>query len=84
MAQEQIVNGQSGTESEEDVNIINVNEDGLWYIIQTYSGYENRVKVDLEQRIRSMDMMERIFNVVVPTEDEIEISDCQTLIEYQS
>ena len=52
MAREQVVNGQSGTESEEDVNIINVNEDGLWYIIQTYSGYENRVKVDLEQRIR--------------------------------
>ena len=77
MAQEQIVNGQSGTESEEDVNIINVNEHGLWYIIQTYSGYENRVKVDLEQRIRSMDMMERIFNVVVPTEDEIEIRDGQ-------
>ncbi|MCH2658306.1 MAG: transcription termination/antitermination protein NusG [Dehalococcoidia bacterium] len=77
MAQEQIINGQSGTESQENANIINVNENGLWYIIQTYSGYENRVKVDLEQRIRSMDMMERIFNVVVPTEDEIEIRDGQ-------
>lgn len=48
-----------------------------WYIVQTYSGYENKVKVDLEQRIRSMDMSERIFNVVVPTEDEIEIRDGQ-------
>jgi transcriptional antiterminator NusG len=48
-----------------------------WYIVQTYSGYENKVKVDLEQRIRSMDMSDRIFNVVVPTEDEIEIRDGQ-------
>ena len=48
-----------------------------WYIVQTYSGYENKVKVDLEQRIRSMDMAERIFHVIVPTEDEIEIRDGQ-------
>lgn len=48
-----------------------------WYIVQTYSGYENKVKLDLEQRIRSMDMSDRIFNVVVPTEDEIEIRDGQ-------
>jgi transcription termination/antitermination protein NusG len=48
-----------------------------WYIVQTYSGYENKVKVDLEQRIRSMDMSDRIFHVVVPTEDEIEIRDGQ-------
>lgn len=48
-----------------------------WFIVQTYSGYENKVKVDLEQRIRSMDMSDRIFYVVVPTEDEIEIRDGQ-------
>ena len=48
-----------------------------WYIVQTYSGYENKVKLDLEQRIRSMDMSDRIFHVVVPTEDEIEIRDGQ-------
>ena len=48
-----------------------------WYIVQTYSGYENKVKVDLEQRIKSMDMSERIHQVVVPTEDEIEIRDGQ-------
>jgi transcriptional antiterminator NusG len=48
-----------------------------WYIVQTYSGYENKVKLDLEQRIRSMDMSDRIFNVIVPTEDEIEIRDGQ-------
>jgi transcription termination/antitermination protein NusG len=48
-----------------------------WFIVQTYSGYENKVKVDLEQRIKSMDMSQRIHQVVVPTEDEIEIRDGQ-------
>jgi transcriptional antiterminator NusG len=53
------------------------NDGRAWYIVQTYSGYENKVKVDLEQRIKSMDMSERIHQVVVPTEDEIEIRDGQ-------
>ncbi|MSQ14716.1 MAG: transcription termination/antitermination protein NusG [Dehalococcoidia bacterium] len=48
-----------------------------WYVIHTYSGYENKVKANLEQRIRSMDMEGKIFQVVVPTEDEIEIRDGQ-------
>jgi transcriptional antiterminator NusG len=48
-----------------------------WYVIHTYSGYENRVKNNLEQRIRSMDVADKIFQVVVPTEDEIEIRDGQ-------
>jgi len=53
-------------------------EDGRqWYVIHTYSGYENRVKVNLEQRIRSMDMSDKIFQVVIPTEDEIEVKDGQ-------
>ena len=48
-----------------------------WYIVQTYSGYENKVTLDLEQRVKSMDMSERIHQIVVPTEDEIEIRDGQ-------
>lgn len=48
-----------------------------WYVIHTYSGYENRVKVNLEQRIRSMDMSDKIFQVVIPTEEEIEVKDGQ-------
>ncbi|MCX6020741.1 MAG: transcription termination/antitermination protein NusG [Chloroflexi bacterium] len=48
-----------------------------WYVIHTYSGYENRVKVNLEQRIRSMDMLDKIFQVVIPTEEEIEVKDGQ-------
>src|SRR5437899_3447545 len=44
-----------------------------WYVIHTYSGYENKVKTNLEHRISSMDMGDKIFQVLVPTEEEIEI-----------
>ncbi len=44
-----------------------------WYVIHTYSGYEERTKSNLEMRIDSMDMSDRIFQVIVPTENEIEI-----------
>ena len=43
-----------------------------WYIIQTYSGYENAVKSDLERRVESMGMSDYIFRVVVPEETVIE------------
>ncbi len=45
----------------------------FWYAIHTYSGYENKVKVHLEARIKAMEMKDRIFRVVVPTEEEVEI-----------
>lgn len=48
-----------------------------WYVVHTYSGYENRVKTNLEHRTESMDMKNKIFQVVVPTEDEIVIKDGQ-------
>jgi transcriptional antiterminator NusG len=48
-----------------------------WYVIHTYSGYEDRVKTNLEHRIESMDVSGKIFQVVVPTEDEMEIKDGQ-------
>jgi transcriptional antiterminator NusG len=48
-----------------------------WYVIHTYSGYEDRVKTNLEHRIESMDVRDKIFKVVVPTEDEMEIKDGQ-------
>src|SRR3954454_23598440 len=44
-----------------------------WYVIHTYSGYENKVKKNLEHRIITLDMAERIFRVEVPTVEEIEI-----------
>jgi len=48
-----------------------------WYVIHTYSGYEDRVKTNLEHRIQSMDVKDKIFQVVVPTEEEMEIKDGQ-------
>lgn len=50
-------------------------DDKQWYVIHCYSGYENKVKYNLEQRIESMNMQDRIFQVVVPTEEEIEVRD---------
>ena len=46
-----------------------------WYIVHTYSGHEDRVKRNLDQRVASMDVQDKIFQVVVPTEEEIEIRD---------
>jgi transcriptional antiterminator NusG len=46
-----------------------------WFVIHTYSGYENKVRTNLERRIASMGQAEKIFRILVPTEDEIEIKD---------
>ncbi len=48
-------------------------EEAHWYVIHCYSGYENKVKANLEQRIETMGMADKIFEVVVPTENEIEV-----------
>ena len=48
-----------------------------WYIIHAYSGQEDRVKKNLEQRIQTMDVSDKIFQVVVPTEEEMEYKDGQ-------
>src|SRR6188474_3584371 len=52
-------------------------DDRQWYVIHTYSGYENKVKTNLEHRIESMGVQDKIFQVVIPTEEEIEIKDGQ-------
>ncbi|WP_188433179.1 transcription termination/antitermination protein NusG [Kroppenstedtia guangzhouensis] len=46
-----------------------------WYVVHTYSGYENKVKTNLEKRVHSMDMQDKIFRVLVPTEEEVEHKD---------
>lgn len=46
-----------------------------WYVIHTYSGYENKVKANLEKRVESMNMGDKIFRILVPMEDEVEIKD---------
>jgi len=46
-----------------------------WYVVHTYSGYENKVKTNLEKRVESMDMQDKIFRILVPTEQETETKD---------
>ena len=46
---------------------------GSWYVVHTYAGYENKVKSNLESRISSMNMEERIYEVVIPLEDVVEL-----------
>ena len=62
---------------DEEPEIVAADDDRSWYIIQTYSGYENKVKKNLDQRIKQMDLGDLIFEVVIPTEEEIEIRDGQ-------
>ena len=46
-----------------------------WYVVHCYSGYENKVRHNLEQRIETMGMKDKIFDIVVPTEEEIEVKE---------
>lgn len=45
---------------------------GDWYVVHTYSGYENKIKVDLAKRVESMNMHDKIFDVIIPEEQEVE------------
>jgi transcriptional antiterminator NusG len=44
-----------------------------WFVVHTYSGYEERVKKNLERRIKSMDFGDEVYQVIIPTEEEIEV-----------
>lgn len=44
-----------------------------WYVVHTYSGYENKVKTNLEKRVETMGMSDKIFRILVPMEEETEI-----------
>ena len=62
---------------QQDVVINSGDPDRKWYVIHTYSGYENKVKTNLEHRISTMDVTDRIFQVVIPMEGEVEVKDGQ-------
>ena len=59
----------------EELYLRQANPHRAWYVIHTYSGYENKVKANLERLMHSASMSEMIFNVVVPVENEIEMKD---------
>ena len=62
----------SSNEDGEGIEIA-VDEEKQWYVVHCYSGYENKVRHAIEQRIATMGMQDKIFDVVVPTEEEIEV-----------
>ncbi|MHB8440264.1 MAG: transcription termination/antitermination protein NusG [Acidimicrobiales bacterium] len=53
---------------------------GRWYVVHTYAGYENKVKSNLESRIVSMNMEERIYEVVIPMEDVVEFKNGKKVV----
>jgi len=53
---------------------------GRWYVVHTYAGYENKVKSNLESRIVSMNMEDRIFEVVIPMEDVVEFKNGKKVV----
>ena len=46
-----------------------------WYVVHTYSGYENKVKANLEKRVETMGMSDLIFRVIIPEEQETDFKD---------
>lgn len=50
-----------------------LNQGRRWYVIHTYSGYEENVTQNLKQRVESLDMEDKIFNILIPTEKKIKI-----------
>ena len=51
------------------------NKEANWYVIHTYSGYENKVKTDLEKTIKNRELEDYFFSIVVPMEEQVEIKD---------
>jgi len=62
-------------EQEEQTEVVAVNPDAKWYVVHTYSGYENKVKLDLEKIVENRGMHDTILEAVVPMEEQIEIKD---------
>ncbi|MGD2145966.1 MAG: transcription termination/antitermination protein NusG [Anaerolineae bacterium] len=65
--------GDGEPEAAEDGGVAEPVDDRQWYVIHCYSGREQKVKHKLEGRVRSLGMEEKIFQVVIPTEDEMEL-----------
>jgi transcriptional antiterminator NusG len=64
-----------GINDDGEVVEVPIDDEKQWYVIHCYSGYENKVRHAIEQRIETMGMQDKIFDVVVPTEEEIEVKE---------
>jgi len=65
----------TSSSSEPNISPLLEGDQRAWYVIHCYSGYENKVRHNLEQRIETMGMKDKIFDVVIPTQEEIEVKD---------
>lgn len=61
--------------TEVEAEVAPVNPNAKWYVVHTYSGYENKVKLDLEKIVENRGMHDTILEAVVPMEEQIEIKD---------
>ncbi|MCK4472600.1 MAG: transcription termination/antitermination protein NusG [Anaerolineae bacterium] len=75
VAGEEVAEEEPSLEQLEDLEEPEEDDGRRWYVIHCYSGYENKVSHNLEQRIETMGMQDKIFDVVVPTEEEIEVKE---------
>jgi transcriptional antiterminator NusG len=68
-----------GLASEQETSSLPIEDDeedqSDWYVIHCYSGYEKKVRHNLEQRIETMGMKDMIFDVIIPTQEEVEVKD---------
>ena len=75
-----LVNDDGDDEEDEYVVESPYDRPGNWFVVHSYAGYENKVKSNLESRIASMNMEERIFEVVIPVEDVIEFKNGKKVV----
>ncbi len=67
-------------DSDEPAELSPYERPGRWFVVHTYAGYENKVKQNLASRVRSMNVEERIFEVVIPMEDVIEFKNGRKVV----
>lgn len=76
MTTQKLLNPKENSPQTEEIQPVPVNNPiekrGEWYVVHTYSGYENKIKVDLTKRVESMNMQDKIFQVIIPEEQEVE------------
>jgi len=82
LSEDELLGVEEGDEDEDAVVAVESPYDrpGQWFVVHSYAGYENKVKSNLESRIASMNMEERIFEVVIPVEDVIEFKNGKKVV----
>jgi len=80
LTEDELLEEQAEVEPEPVVTESPYDRPGQWFVVHSYAGYENKVKSNLESRISSMNMEDRIFEVVIPVEDHLEFKNGKKVI----